>query len=150
MLSTGTKGEPTLDAPLDKKRAHLRLIRSIANRMRVGSSLLRIWSVAVVAALLAVATTPAQARFAWLALFMALAFWMLDAHFSRQALLFRRTYDRVLSLPESELDFDLSTAPVDSDDVAFSTIFLSKALGAFYGIIVVLIILVQLRIARSG
>jgi hypothetical protein len=139
-----------LEAPSNDKRAHLRTVRSIANRMQVGSSITKVWSIAVVAALLAVATNPAHARFAWLALFMTLAFWMLDAYFSRQAWLFRKMYERVLSLPESELDFDMSTAPVDDDATAFSTIFLSKALGAYYGTIVALIILVRLLLARSA
>jgi len=139
-----------VEAPSNDKRAHLRTIRSIANRMRVGSSITKVWSIATVAALLALATTPSHDRFTWLALFMALAFWMLDAYFSRQAWLFRKIYERVLSLPESELDFDLSTAPVDSDTAAFSTIFFSKALGAYYGTIVALIILVRLVFARSA
>jgi hypothetical protein len=139
-----------LDGFLEKKRAHLRTIRSIANRMRVGSALLRLWSVAVVAALIAVATHPSEARYAWLALFMALAFWLLDAHFSRQERLFRKIYDRVLALPESELDLDLSTAPVDTEEASFSSIFLSKALSAFYGTIVALIILVRVLLARRG
>ena len=134
----------------DKKRAYLRTIRSIANRMRVGSALIRLWSITVVAALVAVATNPAQARFAWLALAMALGFWMLDAHFSRQGQLFRRTYERVLSQPESELDFDEGTAAVDTDEVSFSSVFLSRALAAFYGTIVALIVLVRLLLARVG
>jgi hypothetical protein len=139
-----------VEAVSDRKRAHLRTIRSIANRMRVGSALIRLWSITVVAALVAVATNPAQARFAWLALAMALGFWMLDAHFSRQGLLFRRTYERVLSQPESELDLDAGTAAVDTEEVSFSSIFLSRALAAFYGTIVALIVLVRLLLARAG
>lgn len=139
-----------MEALSDKKRAHLRTIRSIANRMRVGSALVRLWSVTVVAALIALATTPAQARFAWLALAMALGFWMLDAHFSRQGQLFRRTYEHVMSLPESELDFEAGTSAVDSDEVSFSSIFLSRGLAAFYGTIVALIVAVRLLLARVG
>ena len=134
----------------DKKRAHLRTIRSIGNRMRAGSALIRLWSVTVVAALVALATTnPAHARYAWLALAMALGFWMLDAHFSRQERLFRRTYEHVLSLPEAEVDFEAGTASVDSDELSFSSIFLSMPLSAFYGTIVSLIALVRLVLARG-
>jgi len=141
--------EAIVEALSDKKRAYLRTIRTIANRMRVGSALIRLWSITVVAALVALATNPAQGRFAWLALAMALGFWMLDAYFSRQERLFRKTYERVMSLPESEVDFDSGTAPVDSEELSFSSIFLSGALSAFYGIIVSLIIVIRLVIARG-
>lgn len=139
-----------MEALSDKKRAHLRTIRSIANRMRAGSALIRLWSITSVAALMALATTPAHARYSWLGLAMALGFWMLDAYFSRQERLFRRTYERIFSLPESQVDFDEGTAAVDTDEISFSSIFLSRALAAFYGTIVALIIAVRLVLARVG
>src|SRR5262245_11913064 len=142
-------GEPVVETLSDKKRDHLRTIRSIANRMRAGSALIRLWSVTVVAALVALATTPAHARFTWLALAMALGFWLLDAHFSRQERLFRKTYERVSSLAESEIDFDAGTAPVDGDEASFSTLFLSRGLSAFYGTVVVLIVLIRLVLTRG-
>ena len=135
---------------MDKKRAHLHMIRSIINRMTVGSFLTKVWSIATVAALLAVATNPAHARFAWLALFMALCFWMLDAHLIRQEKLFRKTYDRVQALPESEVDFNMDTAPVDSEAASWGSVLFSRALGAFYGTVVALIAIVRLVLARSG
>jgi hypothetical protein len=143
-------GETIVEALSDKKRTHLRTIRSIGNRMRAGSALIRLWSITVVAALAALATTnPAHVRYAWLALAMAIGFWVLDAHCTRQERLFRRTYERVWSLPEADVDFDAGTSAVDSDEISFSTIFLSMPLSAFYGTVVVLIILVRLVLARG-
>jgi uncharacterized membrane protein len=118
--------------------------------MSVGSFLLKVWAIATVAALLAVATDPEHARFAWLALFMALAFWMLDAHFSRQRRLFRKTHERVRSQSESEVDFNMDTAPVDSEAASWGSVLFSRELGAFYGVVVVLIAIVRLFLARSG
>jgi hypothetical protein len=124
---------------VNKKRTHLAMIRKIINRMVAGSFLLKAWSVAIVAALLAVATNVEHARFAWLALFMAIAFWVLDAHFVRQLGLFRRTYERVQALPESEVDFSMDTAVVDSEATSFGSALLSRSLGAFYGTVLALI-----------
>jgi hypothetical protein len=124
---------------VDKKRAHLAMIRKIINRMVAGSFLLKAWSVAIVSALLAVATNVEHARFAWLALFMAIAFWVLDAHFSRQLGLFRRTYQRVQALPESAVDFSMDTAVVDGEATSFGSALFSKSLAAFYGTVLGLI-----------
>jgi hypothetical protein len=135
---------------LDKKHAHLQMIRSIVNRMLLASFVLKLWSIATVAALLAVATNPAYTRYAWLALFMALTFWMLDAHFSRQRRLFRKTYERVQALDESQVDFNMDTAPVDSEATAWGSLLFSKALAAFYGTVVALIVFVRLVLARGG
>lgn len=124
---------------VDKKRKHLAMIRRIINRMLVGSFLLKAWAVAIVAALLAVATNAEHARFAWLALFMAIAFWVLDAHFVRQLGLFRKTYERVQSQPESEVDFSMDTAVVDGEATSFGSALFSRSLGAFYGTVLGLI-----------
>jgi hypothetical protein len=121
------------------------MIRAIINRMSAGSFLIKGWSVLSVSALLAVATTnQVHARFAWLALFMAIAFWMLDAHFLRQKRLFRRTYDRVQSLQESEVDFNMDTAPVDGEAASYGSALFSRSLGAFHGTIVILVAGVRL------
>lgn len=134
-----TASIPSACNDVDKKRTHLAMIRKLINRMLAGSFLLKAWAVAIVSALLAVATNAEHARFAWLALFMAIAFWVLDAHFVRQLGLFRRTYERVKSQPESEIDFSLDTAVVDSDATSFGSALFSRSLGAFYGAVLGLI-----------
>jgi hypothetical protein len=123
---------------MEKKRAHLAMIQAIINRMSVGSFLLKGWSVLIAAALLAVAAN-ANARFAWLALFMAIAFWLIDGYLLRQAELFRKLQERVRKLPEAELDFSLDTAPVDTEAAAWSSVVFSRNLGLFHGTVIGLI-----------
>ena len=115
------------------------MVRKIINRMMAGSFLIKAWAVAIVSALLAVATNATHARFAWLAVFMAIAFWVLDAHFVRQLGLFQRTYARVQSLPESAIDFSMDTAVVDGEATSFGSALFSRSLGAFYGAVLGLI-----------
>ena len=126
------------------KDTHLATIRAVVNRMAVGSVVLRAWSVLIVGALVAIAADPVHARFAWLAIFMAICFWMLDAHVLRQARLYRKVHDRVRNTPESEVDFLLDTSAVDTDTDAFRTVALSANPGVFYGGLVVSVAVVRL------
>src|SRR4051794_9445728 len=104
------------------KETHLAIIRAVVNRMSRGSVVLRAWSVLIVGALVALTTDPVHARFAWLAIFMAICFWMLDAHVLRQARLYRKVHDRVRNTPESEVEFLLDTSAVDTERDAFRTV----------------------------
>jgi hypothetical protein len=135
---------------VDKKRTHLAMIRSIINRMSWGSWLVKLWSVLSVASLLAIAVQPSRTRFAWLALFMAIEFWELDAHFVRQRRLFSETYERVRSQSEAEVDFSMDTAVVDSDAAAWATVLLSWPLGVFHATVVGLVAVARLLPLASG
>lgn len=73
------------------------LVGEIVQRMSLASLLVRGWTVLIVAALLAVASLDEHARFAWLALFMALCFWLLDAYCVRQKWLFIKMRARIAS-----------------------------------------------------
>jgi hypothetical protein len=120
------------------------MIRVIIRRMAVGAMLLKGWSFLVVAALLAVASSPARARFAWLGLFMAIAFWALDAHLLRQELLFQKLHERVRELPEASIDFAMDTAPVDSEELAWRSVFFAQRLLLFHGAIIAGIVIFRL------
>ena len=122
------------------KRTHLAIIRAVILRMAAASWVLRAWSVAIVSALVAVAMDAVHARFAWLAVFMAIVFWLLDAHFHRQERLYRKVYRRVRDLKEADIDFSMDTAPVDNEGDAWTAVLLSKKLGAFYGAVIACIV----------
>ena len=117
--------------------------------MATASWVLRIWSVAVVSALVVVATDAVHARFAWLAVFMAIVFWLLDAHFHRQERLYRKVYRRVRSLEEADIDFSMDTAPVDNERDAWTAVVLSKPLSAFYSAVIACIVVARI-IAQYG
>lgn len=127
-----------------KKRAHLDAVRRLVVRTSFASVILRAWSVLVVGALSAVAADPAHARFAWLAVFVAIAFWMVDAHFLRRARLFRRAHDRIERLPDDEIDFSLDTSLVDGEKEAFRSVVFSTAITAFYVALLAAIVVVRL------
>lgn len=119
------------------------MIQAIINRMFVGSIVVKGWAAVIVLALLMVASTPVWARFAWLALFMAILFWVVDAHFTRQERLFRRAYEQVQKIAEADIDFSMDTKSVDTEASAWRNVFLSKALTLFYGSVIAAIGLVR-------
>ena len=122
---------------MSRKDDRVALICSVIRRFSLGSLMLRGWSVLVVGALLAISTQRVHARFAWLSLFIAIAFWILDAYLLQQATLFRRLGQRVQNLTDEEvlLDSPLDTTSVVEPSDAFGTVFFSTILVIFYGLL---------------
>jgi hypothetical protein len=106
--------------------------------MTVGSFVVRGWSLLIVGALLSVSANPLHARFGWLAIFMAICFWTVDAYFARQARLFRKFDERAQRLSESEMDFSLDTSVVDTEADSFGSVMFSRMPFVFYGTVIFL------------
>ena len=117
---------------MENKRAHIEMIQAVVNRMSINSFLLKGWSVVLISALFALAAAESQALFVYIAYFPAIAFWMLDAYFLRQERLFRKLYDRVRHLAESDVDFSMDTSVVDGEVAAWSAVVFSKTLLLFH------------------
>ena len=122
---------------MSRKDDRVALICSVIRRFSLGSWMLRGWSVLVVGALLAISTQRVHARFAWLSLFIAISFWILDAYLLQQATLFRRLGERVQTLSDEEvlMDSPLDTTSVVEPSDAFGTVFFSTILVIFYGLL---------------
>ena len=131
---------------MENKRAHLKMIQAVVNRMSVNSFLLKGWSVVLISALFALAAADSQALFVYLAYFPSIAFWMLDAYFLRQERLFRKLYDRVRHLAEPDVDFSMDTSAVEGEVAAWSAVVVSKTLLLFHGTVFVSIVIVMLVI----
>lgn len=115
-----------------KKRQHLSVLRSIVQRMSFGSHLVRGWSSLLVAALVAVASIPEYFRFGWLAIAMAIGFWMLDAHLSRQRNLYEKAHRRVTGQSGDEVDYSLDISPVDNEADAWRSRMFAPSLAGFH------------------
>ena len=131
---------------MENKRAHLEMIQAVVNRMSVNSFLLKGWSVVLISALFALAAGDSQALFVYIAYFPAIVFWMLDAYFLRQERLFRKLYDRVRHLPETDVDFSMDTSVVDGEVAGWSAVVFSRTLllfhGAVFGSIVIVMVVI--------
>lgn len=125
---------------MDKKTEHLKLLQGVINRMARNSFLLKSWSVVIVSALFALSGKEDTALFAYIGFFPAISFWILDGYFLWQERLFRKLYDRVRVLEESNINFSMDTSVVsDQVDSWLRTTF-STTLIIFHGIVVIAII----------
>jgi len=125
---------------MEKKLKHLELIQDVVNRQSTNSFLLKGWSVIIIAALIALAAKDAETRLVVLAGLPALVFWGLDGFFIRQEKLFRKLYDRVRLLDEEDVDFGMSTKPVESQVRCWLSCVFSRTLVPFHGALVVAIV----------
>jgi hypothetical protein len=117
------------------KTVHLEILRSIARRTAAATWMLRLWTLLVTGALLVVTRDPVHARFGWLAVFLAITFWVVDAHYLRQTRLFEKTYRRVQEMPETDVELLIDTRPVDAEDTRRSELMFSRAPLSFYGLV---------------
>jgi len=133
---------------------HLEFIQNAISRMASNSFLLKGWTVAITAALFALAAKDSGRRFAVLALFPSLAFWGLDAYYLRQERLFRRLYDALRTLSDEEYEkadpFSMSTAN-HSREVAgwFRTLWAPPVIG-LHGVVVAAVLFVIAVLDRRG
>ncbi len=134
---------------LDAKIAHLGFIQGVINRMGSNSFLLKGWSVTLVAAVFALSSKDADQRFVLLAYFPVIVFWMLDAYFLHQERLFRKLYEKVASDLISSEKFVLNTAIVRDEVASVSSVFFSKTLFLFHGLIVGLVIVAMFYLAKK-
>jgi hypothetical protein len=125
------------------------MIQAIINRMSVNSFLLKGWSIVLVSALFALAAGNSQRLFVYLAYFPAVAFWILDGYYLWQERLFRKLYDRVRTIAESDVDFSMDTSPVRTDDSGWFAVVFSKTLLIFHGTVFGSILIVMLVIVLT-
>ena len=128
----------------NNKQSHLGMIQGVINRLSQNSFLLKGWSVVLISAMFALAAHKEQILFVYLAYFPCISFWFLDGYFLKQERLFRKLYDRVRALNESEIDFSMNTLIVENQVSSFYSVVLSRTLVAFHGVIICSIIIVTL------
>jgi len=133
---------------MDKKIAHLTFIQGVINRMGQNSFLLKGWSVTVVAALFALASQGSNELFVLVAYFPAFMFWFLDGFFLHQEKLYRKLYEEVAVGRIGNDEFTLNTTPVKNDIDSLSSVFFSKTLLPFYGVIIGVIVSVMFGLFR--
>ena len=129
---------------MSDKQTHLGMIQGIVNRLSHNSFLLKGWSVVLISAMFALAAKDSQILFVYLAYFPAISFWCLDGYFLHQEKMFRKLYDHVRGLEESNIDFSMDISIVKNQVASLESVIVSKTLLAFHGVILISIILVTL------
>ena len=129
---------------MEKKIAHLEMIQGVINRTGRNSFSLKGWSVILVSALFALSANDSDERFIYLAYFPALAFWVLDGFFLHQERLYRELYDKVRTIDESDIDFDMNASIFKNKVDSWLKVVFSKTLRIFHGAVLGTITVVML------
>lgn len=129
---------------IESKIRHLEMLQGVVNRMANNCFLLKAWSVVLVSALFALATNGGNGAFVWVAYFPALAFWLLDGYFLRQEKLFRKLYDKVRGMEDTDVDFSMDTSCVAHEEQGWLRAALSLTLCIFHGAILGALLVVTL------
>ncbi|RKU26107.1 hypothetical protein C6495_17730 [Candidatus Poribacteria bacterium] len=128
---------------MDNKLKHLELIQHVINRLANSSFYLKGWTVIFVAAVLGFATKDSQPLYIGVAFIPTFSFWSLDGYYLNQERLFRRLYDAVRVMDNGEVDFAMSTTLFKQRGDWGKAVF-SSTLGVFYGVILLVVVLVLL------
>lgn len=118
---------------MENKVKHLEMIQGVINRLSHNSFLLKGWSVILVSGLFAFAAKNSNHIFIILAYFPALVFWVLDGYFLWQEKLFRKLYDKVREMEESQIDFSMDRSTVQKKVSCMLCVVFSKTLLPFHG-----------------
>lgn len=111
-----TPKDPLPDSEVTERMNHLALLQSIINRMGTNSFLIKGWAVTLVSALLAFGAKDANATFAMLAMYPAVAFWGLDAYYLMLERKYRATWQT--DAEAFKCGFSLARQPTPPTDYA--------------------------------
>lgn len=125
------------------KTAHLEMIQGVINRLSQNSFLLKGWSVVLLSSLFALAALNTNPLFIYITYIPVFSFWALDAYFLRQERLFRKLYDTVRCKDEKDIDFAMDTTSVASEIGTLWSVVWSRTLAAFYGTLVLTVIVIM-------
>jgi len=126
---------------MEKKLKHLEICQSVISRMAGNSFFLKGWSVTLIVGLFALAAQGANVRFVYVAYIPTLLFWLLDAYYLRQERLFRKLYDQIRLMEETNIDFSMNTSDFQDAVNSQFRIMFSISEVPFYGALLSIILL---------
>jgi hypothetical protein len=120
----------------DAQIKHLEFIQAVVARLANDSFLMKGWALTVAGIIFGFAVDQGNWRIGAAALLPVVGFWGLDAYFLRQERLFRKLYDAV-RVPGSPVErFSMNTQPYVSEVESWIDTALSATLLPFYGVLV--------------
>lgn len=122
---------------MDKKIKHLEFIQNIITRMNTNSFLVKGWCISLIAAIFVLSSKDRQGYIYLFALVPAVAFWIVNGFFISTERKFRRLYEDVIKLDETQIDFSMDVTKITNRNKTswISGIF-SKTLIPYYGFLI--------------
>ena len=93
---------------MENKRSHLEIIQGVIDRLSSNSFMLKGWAVTLIAAVFVLSSQDSNKGYFLIAYFPILFFWALDAFYLRTEALYRKLYEKVCRLDETDIDFSMS------------------------------------------
>lgn len=131
---------------MGNKHQHLELIETVIARMNHNSFLIKGWTVTIVAALFALAAKNTNHAYALVAYVPLVAFWILDGYFISKDRQYVQHFEHVRQLSEDAVDFSMSTEKFKTGRNTWIAGIFSKTLIPFYGVLVVLCLVVMFKL----
>ncbi len=128
---------------MEKKIKHLEFIQNIITRMNSNSFMLKAWTITLVSALFALAAKDSNMDYVLVSYIAIPVFWILDGFYISQERQYRNLYSEVASKPENKIDFSLDASNFNKGRNNWVSGILSKTLIPFYGISVIITLIVM-------
>src|SRR6266545_1540679 len=124
--------------PDDAQVKHLEFVQAVIARLANDSFLMKGWALTVAGIILGFAADNLSWRMAAAAFLPVAAFWGLDAYFLRQERLFRRLYDAVRRSDPRVEPFCMDTQDHAGEVGSWRATVVSRTLLPFYGVVLLL------------
>ncbi len=136
---------------MKNKQKHLEFIQGIINRMAGNLFFLKGWAVTLIAGLFALSAKDSNPKYALIAYFPVIIFWILDGYFLSQERLFRDLYNDVSKLKEKDINFSMNIEKYKaySKNTWISSIF-SSTLLLFYLSLILSMTLIKFLVIDNG
>lgn len=128
---------------MEKKIKHLEFVQSIITRFNSNSFTIKGWVITLMAAVLAISAAEKDFFIAFLNYLILPAFWILDGFYLSQERQYVNLYIEVSKKAEEKIDFSLDAREYNKGRNTWIAAILSKTLLVFYGILIVLTLLIM-------
>jgi len=120
---------------MENKIKHLEFIQNIITRLANNSFMLKGWSITLVSAILGFVYNDPKTYPVIFISIIPVMFWILDSYFLYQERLYRKLYDNVRKLEQSNIDFSMVVSPYR---FGWIKTFFSKTIIIFYAPLVII------------
>ena len=129
---------------MENKQKHLEFIQAVITRMAGNLFFLKGWGITLAVGTLALLSSKdIDTRLTLIALLPMLAFWILDGYFLSQERQYRALYKEVSKKQEVDIDFSMDASKFNVEDNTWLNSTFSKIPGIFYGICLLMIIIIS-------
>ena len=125
------------------KLKHLEFVQNIITRMNSNSFLIKGWAITLVSALFALAAKDSNTLYVLLTYIPTPIFWVLDGFYISQERQYRDLYAKIAKTKEADIDFSLDASDFNEGRNTWVSGILSKTLIPFYGIVILVTVVVM-------